>query len=154
MQASSFRACHATLCPFLPILQHPDHVDMWYLIYIHIYPHSFRPTFKWSTHIGMSKKMAASTQNDAESLCSSVFIRWAFCTKYLVWLFCFYFNFNYFCLGKLWLFIILKLVKLAQCWKNLAAIVVQLSFQFISLHMLVLILENSINFICSWWNPS
>lgn len=61
---------------------------------------------------------------------------------------------NYFCLGKLWLFIILKLVKLAQCWKKLAAIVVQLSFQFVSLQMLVLIMENSINFICSWWHPS
>lgn len=62
--------------------------------------------------------------------------------------------FNYFCLGKLWLFIILKLVKLAQCWKKLAAIVVQLSFQFVSLQMLVLIMENTINFICSWWHPS
>lgn len=38
--------------------------------------------------------------------------------KHLLWLFCFDFNFNYFCLGKFWLFIILKLVKLAQCWKK------------------------------------
>lgn len=40
--------------------------------------------------------------------------------QHLLWLFCFYFNFNYFCLGKLFVifFIILKLVKLAQCWKK------------------------------------
>lgn len=73
--------------------------------------------------------------------------------RHLLWLFCFYFN--YFCLGKLCLFIILKFVKLAQCWeKKHAAIVPQLSFQFIFLHMLFLIMENSINFICSWWNSS